>query len=110
MGQEYRQRKTLLRSLLHDPHRLLSEPGGEAAAQALAAQRTALAPVAGRLAELRERGELIQPVEMLYSSFVHMHCNRLFGLDKTAERRVLGLLLRTREGLKAADASGKVNL
>jgi lantibiotic biosynthesis protein len=36
------------------------------------------------------------------ASFTHMHCNRLLGLDRAAERRVLGLLERTRESLARA--------
>jgi len=99
VGQEYRQRKALLRSLLHDPHRLLNEPGGVSIVQAFALQRTALAPISARLLELAERGELNQTLDLLYNSFVHIHCNRLFNSDQSAERRVLGLLLRTREGL-----------
>jgi hypothetical protein len=31
-----------------------------------------------------------------------MHCNRLLGLDRDAERRALGLLQRTRESLARA--------
>src|SRR5207248_1556470 len=96
----YRQKKTLLRSLLHDPSRLQNEAGGEVVAQAFEVQRTALAPVAVRLSELTERGELSQTLDILNSSFVHLHCNRLFGSDQSAERRALGLLLRTREGLE----------
>jgi hypothetical protein len=34
-------------------------------------------------------------------SYVHLHLNRLVGLDGTAESRVLGLLSRIREGLAA---------
>jgi thiopeptide-type bacteriocin biosynthesis protein len=99
VGQEYRERKTLLRSLLYDSNSLLSEPGGELAAQTLAARRTALAPITALLMELAGRRELSQTLDALYSSYVHMHLNRLFGSDHSAERRVLGLLLRTREGL-----------
>jgi lantibiotic biosynthesis protein len=99
VGQEYRQKKTLLRSLLQDPSRLLNESGGGAVAQALAAERTMVAQVAARLLRLAEQSELSQTTETLYSSYIHMHFNRLFGSDHSAEQRVLGLLLRTREGL-----------
>jgi len=105
VGQEYRQRKTLLRSLLHDPNRLQKEPGGEIVAQAFAAQRTVLAAVSRHLTELEEQGELSQTIGALCSNFVHLHCNRLFGTEHSAERRVLGLLLRTREGLERDSVS-----
>jgi thiopeptide-type bacteriocin biosynthesis protein len=101
-GQEYRQRKQTLRSLLGDPARLLAAPGGEAVAQVFAARREALAPVAQCLYELIERGELSQPISKLYQSFVHLHCNRLLASDWALEQRLIGLLLRTREGLHTA--------
>jgi hypothetical protein len=34
-----------------------------------------------------------------------MHINRLIGIDRAAEGRVLGLLLRAAEGLRAAPAA-----
>src|SRR2546422_358708 len=49
-----------------------------------------------------QRGELSQAPAMLYRSYMHLHLNRLVGIDGTAEPRVLGLLLRTREGLARA--------
>ncbi len=102
VSQEYRQRKSLLRRLLQDPRHLLNEPGGEVVAQTFSVQRDALAPLTVHLKELSARGELSQSLDVLTDSFVHMHCNRLFGSDGSAERRVLGLLLRTREGLRAS--------
>jgi thiopeptide-type bacteriocin biosynthesis protein len=100
VGQEYRQSKTVLRSLLHDQSRLLNEPGGESVAQTFTTQRTMLAPIADRLLSLAGQGQLSQTMDMLFSSYIHMHFNRLFGSDHSAERRALGLLLRTREGLE----------
>jgi lantibiotic biosynthesis protein len=101
-GPEYRQRKGLLRALLGNAQELRTESGGEAIERVLAARRAALAPVARRLGELVERGELGQPRAMLYRSFVHMHCNRLLGSEQATEEQALGLLVRTREGLDKA--------
>jgi thiopeptide-type bacteriocin biosynthesis protein len=101
-GQEYRQRKATLRALLGDPVRLLAEPGGESVAQVFAARREALMPAVQCLHELTERGELGQPTSKLYQSFVHLHCNRLLASDSSLEQRLIGLLLRTREGLHTA--------
>jgi thiopeptide-type bacteriocin biosynthesis protein len=101
-GPEYRQRKKILRALLGNPQKVQTESGGEAIEQAFAARQAGLAPVARRLGELAERGELGQPRAMLYRSFVHMHCNRLLGSEQATEEQVLGLLLRTREGLDRA--------
>jgi thiopeptide-type bacteriocin biosynthesis protein len=105
VGQEYRQRKTVLRSLVGDLRHLLNEPGGESVLQVFEVQRTTLAPLAASLVEMEERGKLNQTLDTLYKSFVHMHCNRLFRSDHALERRVLGLLLRTREGLDRSSNS-----
>jgi thiopeptide-type bacteriocin biosynthesis protein len=103
---EYRQRKALLRALLGDPARLPSEPGGTALSAALAARRAALAPFGPRLAALAEQGVLTETPAMLYRSYVHLHCNRLLGLSAGGEQTVLGLLLRTHEGLERAPHRG----
>lgn len=102
VGDEYRQRKVLLRHLLGDLSGLPAQPGGAEVARILAARRRELTPTALRLAELVRRGELSQTPATLYHSYVHLHLNRLVGVDGTAEPRVLGLLLRTREGLARA--------
>jgi thiopeptide-type bacteriocin biosynthesis protein len=101
-GEEYRHRKVPLRRLIGDPAGLPAQPGGAEVARILAARRRELAPAALRLAELGRRGELSQAPATLYRSYVHLHFNRLVGSDGTAESRVLGLLLRTREGLARA--------
>jgi thiopeptide-type bacteriocin biosynthesis protein len=104
-GPEYRQRKGTLRSLLGNPESLRTQSGGEAVAHTFAARRAVLAPVARRLGEAAERGELGQPPAILYRSFVHLHCNRLLGSvgdSGSTEEQALGLLLRTREGLDRA--------
>jgi len=101
-GQEYRQRKQTLRSLLGDPTRLLAEPGGEVVAGVFEARRKALAPVAQRLYALTKRGELGQPKSQLCRSFVHLHCNRLLASNWPVEQQLMGLLLRVQEGLEKA--------
>jgi thiopeptide-type bacteriocin biosynthesis protein len=106
VGAEYRQRKAVLRGLLGDPHRLAAEPGGTALREALAARQAALAPVARQLAALAEQGVLTQPPSTLYNSYIHLHCNRLLGVEAGSENTVLGLLLRTREGLDRAPGVG----
>src|SRR5262249_11777289 len=90
------------RQLLGDPRGLLAQPGGAEVAHILAARRRALAPTALRLAELAQRGELSQAPAMLYPRDVHLHLHPLGGIDAQAQPRVLGLLLRTREGLARA--------
>jgi len=105
VGSEYRQRKTVLRSLLGQPQWLAGQPGGTEIAGALAARRDALSAAAHRLRELAGQSVLGQSLDTLCASFVHLHVNRLAGLDAAPEQRILSLLLRTREGLEKAPAA-----
>jgi len=98
-GPEYRMRKVQLRTLLSDPQHLVAEVGGEALLGVFAERRAALRPQAARLRELAGSGDLAQSTAAMLGSFVHLHCNRLCASDRAGEARVLGLLLRTREGL-----------
>jgi thiopeptide-type bacteriocin biosynthesis protein len=100
VGQAYRQQKVLLRSLLGNAQYLSDEPGGKQLVQAFEKQQEALTPIAARLRGLAEQGAVTVSLDALYSSYIHMHCNRLLGTDRAAERKVMGLLLRTREGLE----------
>jgi thiopeptide-type bacteriocin biosynthesis protein len=104
-GEEYRKRKDLLRSLLGDPEAIRSQPGGDAAARALAARRRDFEAAGRRLDDLKAAGLLFQPKVQLFGSYVHLHCNRLLGVDRLAEEQALGLLARTRKGLSQAPLS-----
>jgi thiopeptide-type bacteriocin biosynthesis protein len=101
-GDDYRRLKGLLRPLLADPQRLAAAPGGAALAGVLSTRREALAQAADRLAALARLGTLGQPLPALYRAFVHLHCNRLAGTDRSTESTALGLLLRVRDGLARA--------
>jgi lantibiotic biosynthesis protein len=95
---EWRVHKDELRSLLSSrgrKHELLA-PLVESFARELR-------PHGERLAALRDEGAIEWPAaDEVLASFAHMHCNRLLGLDRDAERRALGLLQRTRESLARA--------
>jgi thiopeptide-type bacteriocin biosynthesis protein len=100
---EYRQRKTDLRPLLGQPEQVLAnQAGGPEIASILAVRRKALSSAADHLRQLAKEGNLSQSLDVLASSFVHLHVNRMAGLDGASEQRILGLLLRTRESLKSA--------
>jgi thiopeptide-type bacteriocin biosynthesis protein len=98
-GAEYRQRQTVLRRLLGDPAAAAVEPGGAALARVLRARRLALAPLAKRLNALEVSGHLTKPLDAIVYSYVHMHFNRLLEAGGPADGHLIGLLLRTREGL-----------
>lgn len=89
---QWRENKRLLRTLLGS--------GGRELSPLLDRFVSELRPHGDRLAGLFASGEILWPrADDLYASFAHMHCNRMLGLDRDAERRVLGLLLRTLESL-----------
>ena len=98
-GDEYRQRKALLRRLLGSGDALHEEQAGPEVAAVFAQRRQSLQPVGRHLRLLAESGELTQPLGSLLSSYIHLHCNRLLGSEAGAETRLLGLLTRTWEGL-----------
>jgi thiopeptide-type bacteriocin biosynthesis protein len=104
-GQEYRRLKATLRPLLGDPEYLRIQPGGDALARVLASRRYELAGPCGELHSLAETGGLSQTKMALFSSYVHLHCNRLLSGDRALEEQVLGLLKRTRYGLTREPAS-----
>jgi class I lanthipeptide synthase len=99
-GEDYRARKTRLRTLLGEP---ATDTGSDLVADILAARATVLADAAADLNRLAAGGRLWSPVGNLYPSLVHMHINRLAGsLDGPTETHLLHLLQRTRHGLQAS--------
>jgi class I lanthipeptide synthase len=100
--EEWREHKDALRALLGSPggaHSL----GGDQLAALLDGFVTDLRPLGERLNELRAEGTLSWPAaDALHASFAHMHCNRLLGIDRPAERRSVGLLHRALDSLARA--------
>ena len=98
VGVEWREHKDELRSLLGS-----RGAGHEPLAPLLESFVRELRPHGERLAALRAEGAIAWPTAGdVMASFAHMHCNRLLGLDRDAEHRALGLLLRARESLARA--------
>lgn len=96
---EYRDHKQRLRTLV----------GGQDASPAASSLRTilsereqTLAPIAAAFRHLALDSRLDRELDDVYSSLVHLHCNRLGGINQAWEQLVFGLLLRTREGLDRA--------
>jgi thiopeptide-type bacteriocin biosynthesis protein len=108
LGKEYRKRKTVLRSLLGSSEELArNQPGELDISFALGERRDALCLAAQSLQHLAAEGVLSQSLDTLLASFVHLHVNRLTGLDSQTEQRTLSLLLRTRESLERAPLDSK---
>ncbi|MFF2122597.1 lantibiotic dehydratase [Kitasatospora sp. NPDC058184] len=93
-GAQYRTRKAEFCELLRGP----APPGIDAV---LAERRRAAQDVAARLADLDRHRLLGKPLPDLCDSYVHLHCNRLLGPDRTTEHTILELLFRTRQSLAA---------
>ncbi|WP_224369844.1 lantibiotic dehydratase [Hyalangium versicolor] len=89
----YRQHAEKLQALL------MGELGEAEVERILAQRRASLEPLGTQLRELATSRVLLHPPEELYGSYLHLHCNRLLGLDGAAEREALELLLRTRRTL-----------
>jgi thiopeptide-type bacteriocin biosynthesis protein len=101
-GAEYRRRKDVLRAVLFGRDDKRREPDGAAVAEILADLLNSVSNVNKRYVALASDGGLGRPPSALCQSFAHLHLNRLLGADSLTERRILGLLGRTREGLQRA--------
>ena len=99
LGVEYRKRKPLLRSLLGSSEEWQADQPLDVYS-ALSERRDALLAVARNLQHLADQRALSQSLDTLLASFVHLHVNRLTGLDAQSEQKTLSLLLRTRESLE----------
>jgi thiopeptide-type bacteriocin biosynthesis protein len=99
-GTAFRQSNRILRQLLGTPTG--REIAGGLVSEALLARAAEVLPARCRLDELAAGGQLLRPRADILRVLVHMHCNRLLGIDRIAENLALGLLLRTHESLTAA--------
>jgi thiopeptide-type bacteriocin biosynthesis protein len=98
---DYRLRREALLQLLRRPGEVLVERAraGREVVELLRRRKDALAGVAGELETAHREGRLTQPPAELFRSYIHMHLNRLLGINPEAERRTYGLLLRAHESL-----------
>jgi thiopeptide-type bacteriocin biosynthesis protein len=101
-GAEYRRRKDDLRALLGRGVAERRAVGGDRLATVLGDLLNAVRKVTERYAALAVAGEPPLAATALCQSIVHLHLNRLLGADSATERRVLGLLGRTRDALRHA--------
>ena len=106
-GADYRHRKATMRRLLGN-QRQSHDPGYRELSSVLMARRSVITPLGGLLQTLEHQEKLTKPLDRICESLVHMHCNRLLDPDGPDEDHLLGLLLRTREGLARAPAADSV--
>lgn len=97
---EYRQNKILLRSLLTPKSHAAKATDFDEIFSVLTAHRHNLSIAGEQLRLLSESNQLSRSLAILYAAFVHTHCNRLLGIDKSIEQKVMGMLFRTREALQ----------
>jgi thiopeptide-type bacteriocin biosynthesis protein len=99
-GADYREWKHLLRPML------AGECSPFPPESVLARFRTNAARMRSSTSELDNSGRLSRPPADLYSSLVHLHLNRLTGVDRATEKRVYGLLQRLQHGLAPSSQRG----
>ena len=99
-GPVYRERKRVLRVLMGlQQDSSLGKIIGEMS-RAVEPNSAAIEDVGWRFRAMDPEGRLAPPLEAIYRSFAHMHCNRL-GLDSATERLAYSLLTRSYEALRA---------
>jgi thiopeptide-type bacteriocin biosynthesis protein len=98
-GETYRRCKDGLRKAIDAPQAWLRErPGGEALDAMLAARGRELAGIAARLRSLESGKLLTKSLDVLRTSYVHLHVNRIGAAPR--ERMLIDLLRRTRASLR----------
>jgi thiopeptide-type bacteriocin biosynthesis protein len=99
-GRAFRERKRVLEALVGlRPERSLGNILDELS-RAVEANAEAIHGVGSRFRALDREGRLATPLDAIYRSFAHMHCNRL-GLDSANEKLAYGLLTRSYDALQA---------
>jgi thiopeptide-type bacteriocin biosynthesis protein len=100
-NEDYRRKQSELRSMLSAaPDRRVGN-NGDRIAEILVQRQLALRDAAHSLHRLHVAGGLCCHLNEILRSLIHMSLNRLLGIDRLLEQKVLGLLLRTRESLAA---------
>lgn len=100
------ERRLLLGDLLVDRDARRASLAQEQAAQGgllaglWAVQEPTLRPLFARVRELAEHGKLWQPEQDILASLVHMHVNRLLGIDAEREGIVYALWRHTLESIR----------
>ena len=101
-GADWREHGALLRRLLGE--RMTDATAGAGALGVRLDEFAAdVRPHAERLRAGRRAGTIVWPsAAAVTASLAHMHCNRMLGIDRDAERRAFGLLHRAVESLTRA--------
>jgi thiopeptide-type bacteriocin biosynthesis protein len=101
VGSDYRRLKTGMREAVGDRDRWVAgRPHASILREAFAARQRDLVDVSRVLRQLALERRLGKSLASLAVSYVHLHLNRLGA--SASERMLLGMLLRTREGLARA--------
>lgn len=95
VGPAYRTRKDALRALFLEKEEVFPD-----VLRATIDDFTATAKKVGAAyRRLEKAGSLAQPADVIYRSFVHMHCNRYLGVELEQEDEAIALACRVLEGL-----------
>ncbi len=86
--------------LIGDRQWLREQPGGPQLEACLRARAETLRPLGEQLRALADRDQLWTPLHAVLGSYIHMHCNRLLGINRLLEFEVAYYLQRTLESLR----------
>ncbi|MDY7079468.1 MAG: lantibiotic dehydratase [Chloroflexota bacterium] len=86
--------------IVGDREWLRAQPGGSELEECLRLRATTLRPFGDQLRALAERDQLWISQDSFLASCVHMHCNRLLGINRPLEFEVIYHLERTLESLE----------
>ncbi|TCP58059.1 thiopeptide-type bacteriocin biosynthesis protein [Tumebacillus sp. BK434] len=75
-------------------------PGGDVIHSQLQQRRPALIRYAQALREAEGQGELTAPIGQILGSVIHLHLNRLLGVDAHLERKVMALARHSLQNLR----------
>lgn len=92
-------RKTAQR-IIGDRNWLREQPGGTQLEACLQARATTLRPLGEQLRALAEEECLWTSQDSILAAYVHMHCNRLLGINRSLEFEVAYYLHRTLDSLR----------
>jgi thiopeptide-type bacteriocin biosynthesis protein len=92
--------RDVARRLVGDRQWLREQPGGPQLEACLQARAETLRPLGEQLRALAEKGQLWMSLHSILGSYIHMHCNRLLGINRLLEFEAAYNLHRTLESLR----------
>lgn len=91
--------------IVADGEWLQNQPRGDALASVLHCRTEQISPLGDQLHVLEARGELSVGITSIVESLIHMHLNRMFGVDRQLEYETIYYLMRALQSLERLQAA-----